>query len=294
MNFKLLNERRNAAKARAGSNNIMWKPEVGEYQVRIVPYQHNKDWPFSELWFHYNITDKPVLSPITFGRRDPISEFGEKLKATGKPDNKVLGKMLTPSLRIYVPIIVRGAEKEGVKFWGMSDKIYQQLMDVISDPDYGDITDPMSGHDIKVVIIPNKGTGKYTNAKTQIESVRVRPKSSPLSADAEVLELIKVMPDLLEMFPEPSSDDLKELLKAFTENGGPVKSEPSKGVKKPTTAPPPRDEDDDEDPGDGDDDDEYANERVVDEDDDEDDSPVTKPNTADAKAAFAVYFKKKA
>ena len=31
-----------------------WKPEPGTQVVRIVPYKHNKDNPFIELFFHYN------------------------------------------------------------------------------------------------------------------------------------------------------------------------------------------------------------------------------------------------
>ena len=33
----------------------LWKPEPGKQQIRIVPYQHNKDNPFIELYFHYNL-----------------------------------------------------------------------------------------------------------------------------------------------------------------------------------------------------------------------------------------------
>ena len=34
--------------------NNLWKPEPGKNQVRIVPYQYNKDNPFIELYFHYD------------------------------------------------------------------------------------------------------------------------------------------------------------------------------------------------------------------------------------------------
>tara|TARA_R100000315_G_C5084777_1_gene48966 strand:+ start:182 stop:454 length:273 start_codon:yes stop_codon:yes gene_type:complete len=33
-----------------------WKPKEGtKSQVRIVPYKHNKDFPFSELYFYFGI-----------------------------------------------------------------------------------------------------------------------------------------------------------------------------------------------------------------------------------------------
>ena len=44
-----------------------WKPQPGKSQVRIVPYSHNKENPFSELFFHYSLVpNKTVLSPLSF------------------------------------------------------------------------------------------------------------------------------------------------------------------------------------------------------------------------------------
>ena len=61
----------------------IWKPEPGEHQIRIVPYVHNLENPFIDLYFHYNIGKRSILSPVTYGRPDPILEFAEKLKQTG-------------------------------------------------------------------------------------------------------------------------------------------------------------------------------------------------------------------
>ena len=51
---------------------------TGKTQVRIVPYKFNKDNPFIELYFHYNINNKTYLSPQSFGRTDPIVEVDDK------------------------------------------------------------------------------------------------------------------------------------------------------------------------------------------------------------------------
>ena len=52
--------------------NNLWKPEPGTQVIRIVPYQFNKENPFQELYFHYNFGGKSILSPMSFGRPDPI------------------------------------------------------------------------------------------------------------------------------------------------------------------------------------------------------------------------------
>ena len=38
-----------------------WKPEPGKQVVRIVPYKHNKDNPFIELYFHYNCRSRLLV-----------------------------------------------------------------------------------------------------------------------------------------------------------------------------------------------------------------------------------------
>ena len=35
-------------------------------------------------------------------------------------------------------MVVRGEEKQGVKFWGFGKTVYQELLSIM-DPDYGDI-----------------------------------------------------------------------------------------------------------------------------------------------------------
>ena len=187
-----------------------WKPEPGQQVVRIVPYKHNKDNPFIELYFHYNLgNNKTYLSPATFGRPDPVEEFSNKLKSTGNKDEWVQGKRLEPKMRTFVPVVVRGREDEGVKFWGFGKTVYQELLSVIADPDYGDITDAMNGRDIGIERqTPAEAGNQY--GKT---TVRVKPNQSKLVEDSEVLEnLLNNQSNITELYTEPSYDDLKEAL----------------------------------------------------------------------------------
>ena len=41
-------------------------------------------------------------------------------------------------------------ESDGVKFWGFGKTVYQELLSIIADPDYGDISDSTTGRDIVV------------------------------------------------------------------------------------------------------------------------------------------------
>ena len=190
-----------------------WKPEPGKQVVRIVPYKHNKDNPFIELFFHYNLEqNKTYMSPVSFGRPDPVQEFADKLKSTGDKDEWIQGKRLEPKMRTFAPVIVRGREDEGVKFWGFGKTVYQELLSVIADPDYGDITDPVSGRDIMIERqTPAEAGNQY--GKT---TVRVKPNQTPITDSKEMLEgVFENQPNLTELYTEPSYDELKEALAGY-------------------------------------------------------------------------------
>jgi len=209
-----------------------WKPEPGTTVVRIVPYKHNKDNPFIELYFHYNLgNNKTYMSPASFGRPDPVEEFANKLKSTGNKDEWIQGKRLEPKMRTFVPVVVRGREDEGVKFWGFGKTVYQELLGVIADPDYGDITDPTTGRDVGIERqTPAEAGNQY--GKT---TVRVKPNQTPITENATLLESIfENQSDLTELYTEPTYDDLKEALSNFL-NPSDDTTETSAGVATSTT-----------------------------------------------------------
>jgi hypothetical protein len=200
----------NLKNANNRTSNI-WKPEPGEHQIRIVPYIHNRENPFIELYFHYNIVKKSTLSPVSFGRPDPIVEFAEKLKQMGDKENWIAGRKLEPKMRTYVPVLVRGQEKDGVKFWGFGKQLYQELLSFIADPDYGDITDLKEGRDVVVTVKSAEEAGKSFAETT----IRIKPKQTPATENPEVLEKIKEQPAITELYPEPTYDDLTTQLKTW-------------------------------------------------------------------------------
>jgi len=115
-------------------------------------------------------------------------------------------------MRTFAPVIVRGQENEGVKFWGFGKTVYQELLSVIADPDYGDITDSMAGRDIMIERqTPAEAGNQY--GKT---TVRVKPNQTPITEDDNQLQSIfDNQADLTELYTEPSYDDLKEVLKNY-------------------------------------------------------------------------------
>ena len=187
----------------------LWKPQPGRTQIRILPYKLNTDTPFIELFFHYDLGGKSFLSPTSFGRPDPIEEFADKLKQSGNREDWRLGKKLESKLRTFTPVVVRGEESGGTKFWGFGKTVYQELLSIIADPDYGDISDPINGRDVVVEF----KTAEETGASFPKTTIRVKPNQTPITEDKAVLtDLLDNQKDIREVYNELTYDELAEAL----------------------------------------------------------------------------------
>ena len=194
----------------------LWKPTPGKHTVRIAPYQFDKDNPFIELYFHYNINNKTYLSPQSFGRPDPIVEFADKLKRMGDKEDWKAAKQMEPKLRTFVPVLARGQEGEGVKFWGFGKTVYQEILGYIADPDYGDITDPTSGRDITI----EYQSAEEAGTSYPVTTIRVKPTQTPLTETAEnVQKFLEGQTEITDLYSELSYDELKEVLEGWLNPG---------------------------------------------------------------------------
>ncbi len=190
----------------------LWKPQPGKQVVRVVPYQFNKENPFQEIFFHYDLGGKTYLSPITYGRPDPIEEFAQKLRSSGNKDDYQIARKLMAKMRTFAPVVVRGEESEGVRFWGFGKTVYQELLSVIADPDYGDITDAMNGRDITVEFVSAEDAGK----SFPVTTIRVKPNQSPVTEDDKLLDkIINEQPNIQEMYAEKTYEELTEILNTW-------------------------------------------------------------------------------
>jgi len=208
-----------------------WKPKEGEKAiVRIVPYTHDKDFPFTELSFYFGIDKPRMISLVNFEESDPILEFATQLRKTGDEDNKLLAKKLYPKMRYFAPVLVRGEEDKGVRFWEFGKIVYSELLGVMADDDYGDITDIISGRDVAVEM--TKESGKMYPTTT----VRVKPKQTPLSEDeASLKTYLEGQMNITEFYTKHSYEDMKESLRKYIESNSDgdsvVESEPKTSYK---------------------------------------------------------------
>jgi hypothetical protein len=189
--------------------NKNWRPKEGQdYSVRLLSFPDNDGQPFKELWFYYNIGNNPgLLAPYQFGDKDPIQELINTLRDEGTKESYELAKKLYPKMRTYAPVIVRGEEDKGVQIWGFGKMVYQSLLNIMLDEDYGDITDPTSGRDIKV------SCSKQPGKKWTTTEVLPRGKTTPLSTSStSASEWVKNIPDVSAMYDCKSYDELSKII----------------------------------------------------------------------------------
>jgi len=187
----------------------IWRPTVGKHSVRIVPSVFNKQNPFKEVYMHYGINNRTMISLTNFNEKDPIVEFAQGLRKSSERDNWQLAKKLEPKMRVFAPVIVRGEEDKGVRLWEFGKQVYMDLLSIAEDEDVGDYSDPITGRDITVETAGKETTGLMYNTST----VRVRTKSTPLSDDADKVKLwLETQPDPLAQFKRYSYDEMKEAL----------------------------------------------------------------------------------
>ena len=207
-NLDAIRARLNKLQGTPKTSDSLWKPTVGKHQIRLVPYKFSKDIPFIELYFHYNINNKSYLSPASFGRPDPIVEFAEKLKRMGTKEDWREAKKLEPKLRTFVPVLVRGQENEGIKFWGFGKTVYQELLGYFADPDYGDLSHPLNGRDIIVEYSAPEGGATYPTT-----TIRVKPNATKLADDNDkIKQLLDSQKDITTIYKELTYDELKAIL----------------------------------------------------------------------------------
>ena len=233
INLDKMKQKLAAAQGKGEKKSDFWRPQEGENVIRILP-SPDED-PFKEHHFHYNLGNRSgFLCPKrNFGDDCPVCNFATKLFNEGSPESVQQAKNLFARQRFFSPVLVRGQESEGVKVWGYGKTVYETLLSLVLNPDYGDITDPQDGTDL--VLSYGKAPGiLYPQTKVQ-----PRRKSSQLCEDGDEAcqEIVASVPDLDTLFERKSTQDVQGILDEFLNEGVDAETESSETTKyaSPTT-----------------------------------------------------------
>ena len=209
VDFDAIRRKLNQLSGQGNKRNVMWRPQEGEeVTVRILSFKNDDGLPFTERWFYYNIGNNPgLLAPYQFSKPDPIQDLINKLRDEGTKESYELAKKLYPKPRYYAPVVVRGEEDKGVRIWSFGKTVYQSLLNIMLDEDYGDITDVAEGRDVKVIC--TKAPGRMW-ATTE---VRPRGKQTRLSENVDQIKnWTSSIPNLDDMYSLKSSEELEKIV----------------------------------------------------------------------------------
>jgi len=217
INLEKIRARKVALETRGGNGkNNFWRPTDGEHTIRIVPTPDGD--PFKDFWFHYNLGENPgFLSPKkNFGDDDPLDSFIRKLFNEGTEDSIKMAKNLMARQRFFAPVVVRGEEDHGVRMWGFGKMVYEQLLNLVLNPEYGDITDPEEGTDLMIHY------GKPPGAQFPQTKITPRRRPSALSEEnpEQTAEWLDTVPDIDTLFERKSASEVGAMLDAYLLDDG--------------------------------------------------------------------------
>jgi hypothetical protein len=139
-----------------------------------------------------------------------MCDLVSKLYKEGDEESRKLAKDMTAKQRFFSPIIVRGEVDKGAQIWGYSKTIYEELLKLMLNPEYGDITDTDEGLDL-VVSVSKKSGKLYPET-----SLTPKRKSSPLADKKETItELVNHGTDFDSLFERKTASQVAEILDEF-------------------------------------------------------------------------------
>ena len=196
-----------------GANNqSILKLEEGEHQLRIAPYTHDLEMPFQELWFHFGVAGRTFLCPTKMkgDPPDPICEFASKcwdqFTKTNDDSFKEMFKNMAAKLRVYVPVVKRGEEDKGIRWWSISPRTtYKDVLNHVRSAlrQNVDITDENEGLDLVVTMAHG------FNSWLVPENIITALKPSPLAAKKDIPTIIDSVTPVNELFQFAPVDEMK-------------------------------------------------------------------------------------
>jgi len=213
---KLERLKNNERDTKGANNKYLWKPKPGEYVIRVLPWPDAAAGePFKEIRFYTDITRGKVTAPDQFGHADPVKELRIKLFEDGAPALREYAKKLFDRPRGFALIVVRGEEADGPKVLDMNKTLHQEMMELFFEDGETDYINTKDGFDVKVTVTEEKMDNGNTWYKLKPKIPRSF-KSCPATKDPKQLQdWLATAPDLTEIYPEPSYDEIKSYVDAW-------------------------------------------------------------------------------
>jgi hypothetical protein len=157
--------------------------DEGIYTLRILPPFGDK----KQFWLEYQKSFKvgpnqKIVVPLSqFGQECPLQKRIDALNKAGDELSKKEASRIRPKTRVAMFVIDRKNEAKGPQIFETNLDVFRDILTIMADPEFGDITHPEKGTDISVNYTPGKKTKNgFPEWKPQ-----PRRNSSPLSTNPQ-------------------------------------------------------------------------------------------------------------
>lgn len=187
-------ERKKSLLERSSGGNIIF-PKEGTMRVRLVSQGPDKELGLEIIQFYSQKTGG-IISPATFDEPCPFMDKFQELRKSSDEEDQKLAKLLTPRRRFLIAGTLYKDEKgkeidtDNVgKPILIPRSVYQDIIDLyLDEDDWGDMTDPDDGYDIKIT---RTGKGKTDTSYSVTACPKGKNPSPKYVKEVDLEEIIK-------------------------------------------------------------------------------------------------------
>lgn len=206
----------------------------GTTRVRVLPGQDpgslDKDF-YVLVYLHYKVSPTKPTVPVVCSRtkdprsKCPVCDYVAQLRASGDEADKQLADDMSVRIKYAMGVLPLEGEDKNKQMVFMAPKVvWQKIIQLGQDKDYGDVTHPYEGFDLKFI---KSGTGKKG---TSYDCMPARNPSPICSDPEEVEEILKNQFDLWRFRVVPSAEEVAAFMSGeidrFTTDGFSIKTSP--------------------------------------------------------------------
>lgn len=199
-------------KKKGGDGQLLFVKE-GTIRYRIMNPGEDNDFSADVIQFYLGPEIKGVISPASIGKPCALMEKYETLKRSKKDSDKELAKRMVPKTKFLIPVVpykdLKGKEvdeQNAGRLLMVTKGITESAIDLYLDDDWGDMTDPINGYDVKI-----KREGS-TMTDTEY-SLSPCPRSKAPKGFGKPIDLPKMVEDII-----PSYEETEEYLAKFLDS----------------------------------------------------------------------------
>jgi len=198
-----------AERSSGGSKMIFLKE--GTLRARILPVGEDNDFIYDVDYIYLGKDIGGFISPTTFGMECPATKAYDHLKESDDSEDKDLAKAIRPKKKgiIYIAGYKDAKGKEldpdkSEKFVLLANGLQQNIIDLYLEEDWGDMTHPKKGYDIKLIRV---GTGQLD---TEYSCLPAKNTPCPKKYAKKVYDLEELVKTLV-----PTEEDIREKVEKY-------------------------------------------------------------------------------